>query len=256
MPTPEARRARLGHLYELLAGTETVEEFAGGLARAAVDHMGGAGVSCGLTALMEARTVAIASSDELAADLDRIQDTAGEGPCVQAIATGKTVWVTDLATAPWPAWRDAALGYGLRQVLSLPLIGRTEPLGALNMYSTSTVPFNDEDRDAVHTFAIHATGALMVAVRLAQLAELTGHLETALESRGVIDQAKGVLMAENHCTADEAMAILRKASQNRNVKLRDLASLIVARVSGQDVSRRPVDDVLPEGAEAPLVELD
>lgn len=243
MPTPEARRARLGHLYELLAGTETVEEFAAGLARAAVDHMG-AGVSCGLTALMEARTVAIASSDELAADLDRIQDAVGEGPCVQAIATGRTVEVTELTLAPWPAWREAALGYGLRRVLSLPLIGRAEPLGALNIYSNSPVPFTDEDREAAQTFAVHATGALMVAVRLAQLADLTGHLETALGSRGVIDQAKGVLMAENRCTPDEAMAILRKASQNRNVKVRDLAALVVARVSGQDEGRRPVEEPL------------
>jgi GAF domain-containing protein len=239
MPTPEARRARLGHLYELLAGTESVQEFAAGLARAAVDHMG-AGVSCGLTALMEARTIAIASSDELAADLDRIQGAAGEGPCVQAIATGRTVEVTDPTLAPWSAWREAALGYGLRRVLTLPLIARGEPLGALNMYSTSPVPFTDEDRDAAHTFAIHATGALMVAVRLAQLAELTGHLEAALESRAVIDQAKGVLIAENQCSAVEAIAILRKASQNRNVKVRDLAALIVGRASGgQDGTPRP-----------------
>lgn len=257
MPTPEARRARLGHLYELLTGAETVEEFAAGVARAAVDHMD-VRVSCGLTALMEARTVRIASSDELAADLDRIQDETREGPCLDAIATGRTVEVNDLTAAPWPAWREAALGYGLHQVLSLPLIGRGETLGALNMYSTSPVPFTDEDRDAAHTFAIHATGTLMVSVRLAQLAELTGHLETALESRGVIDQAKGVLMAENHCTADEAMRILRKASQNRNVKLRELATLIVERVSsGADGVRPRLDGVptkpLPSG---PVTEVD
>ena len=187
MPTPEARRARLGHLYELLAGSETVDEFATGLARAAVDHMD-VRVSCGLTAHMEARTVMIASTDALAADLDRIQDTAGEGPCIQAIATGLTVEVSDLADAPWPAWRDVARGYGLRRALSLPLVAHEETLGALNMYSTSAVPFTDEDREAAQLFATHATGTLMVAVRLAQLAELTGHLETALESRGVIDQ--------------------------------------------------------------------
>lgn len=233
MPTPEARRARLGHLYELLAGSETVDEFATGLARAAVDHMD-VRVSCGLTAQMEARTVTIASTDALAADLDRVQDTVGEGPSVQAMATGLTVEVDDLTDAPWPAWRDVALGYGVRLALSLPLVAHDETLGALNMYSTSAIPFTDEDREAAHLFATHATGTLMVAVRLAQLAELTGHLETALESRGVIDQAKGVLVAENRCSPDEAMAILRKASQNRNMKLRDLAALIVAQASGAE----------------------
>lgn len=233
MPTPEARRARVGHLYELLAGADTAAEFANDLARVAVDHMD-VKVSCGLTAQMEGRTVAIASSDDLAAQLDRIQDTAGEGPCVQAIYTRDIVHVVDPATVSWQAWRDAALGHGLRQALSLPLVARADTLGALNLYSTSEVPFTDDDREAAQTFAVHATGTLMVAIRLAQLAELSGHLEHALRSRGVIDQAKGVIVAENRCTPDEAFAILRNASQNRNVKIRDLAARIVAQASRRD----------------------
>lgn len=231
VPTPEARRARLGHLYELLTGAETVEEFAEGLTRLAADHMD-MRASCGLTATMEGRAVTVASSDALAADLDHIQYTLGEGPSVRAVATGQTVEVTDLAGAPWPAWREAALGYGVRQVLCVPLTTRDGPLGAVTVYSTTVTPFTDEDRDAAHTFAVHATGTLMVAMRLAQLAELTGHLENALESRGVIDQAKGVIIAENRCTPDEAFAILRTASQNRNVKIRDLAAEVVSRASG------------------------
>lgn len=241
MPTPEARRARLGRLYDLLAGTETVEEFAAGLARAAVDHMD-VRVSCGLTAQLEGRTVTIASSDILARELGQIQDTTGEGPSLDAIATGVPVEVTDPASAIWPAWRDAALRHGLRQAFLLPLIRGDETLGVLNLYSTSSTPFTDDDREAAHTFATHATGSLMVAIRLVHLAELTGHLEVALESRGVIDQAKGILIAENHCTPEEAMALLRKASQNRNVKLRDLAAQIVAQASGMD---RTVDAQSP-----------
>jgi GAF domain-containing protein len=233
LPTPEARRARLGHLYDLLAGTETVEEFAAGLANAAVDHMD-VRVSCGLTAHLEGRTVTIASSDALAKELGQIQDASGEGPSLDAIVTGLPIEVTDPTSASWPAWREAALAHGLRMALSLPLIRADETLGVLNLYSTSSIPFTDEDREAARTFATHATGSLMVAIRLVHLAELTGHLEIALESRGVIDQAKGILIAENRCTPDEAMALLRKASQNRNVKLRDLAAQIVAQASGRD----------------------
>lgn len=230
MPTPEARRARIGHLYEMLAGADTVQEFVTDLARLAVDHID-VRVSCGLTAHMDGGTIAIASSDELAARLDEVQDTAGEGPCLTAIATGRTVDVKDPAATSWPAWRTLALESGLRQAFSLPLIVRDDTLGALNLYSTSSLPFTGEDRDAARLFATHATGALQVAIRLARMAELTGHLEAALKSRGVIDQAKGILVAENHCTPDEAFEILRKASQNRNTKVRDLAAQIVARAS-------------------------
>lgn len=230
MPTPEARRARLGHLYELLAGSDTVAEFAADLARVAADHMD-VRVSCGLIAQLEGRTVAIASSDDLAKQLDAVQDATGEGPCIEAIRTGQTVDVTDPAVVDWRAWRDAALDQGLRQALSVPLIARSETLGAVNLYSTSSTPFTSDDREAAQTFAIHATGSLMVATRLAQLAELGGHLESALHSRAIIDQAKGVIIAENHCTADEAFEILRRASQNRNLKLRELAVQIVTSAS-------------------------
>lgn len=230
MPTPEARRARLGHLYELLAGTDTVEEFVADLARVAVEHMD-VRVSCGLTARQEGRTVTIASSDELAAELDRIQNTTDQGPGPRAIATGETIHVTDPAVATWTAWREIALRRGVTQALSLPLIARGATLGALNLYSISNIPFTAEDHEAAENFAAHATGTLMVASRLAQLADLTGHLEAALTSRAAIDQAKGILIAENGCTPDEAFTLLRQASQNRNMKLRDLATQIVAQAS-------------------------
>lgn len=91
--------------------------------------------------------------------------------------------------------------------------------------------FTGAEREAAALFAAQAAGALTVAIRLAQMAELTEHLRLALESRGVIDQAKGILMNQEHCTAERAFAILRSASQHRNIKIRDLATEIVKRVS-------------------------
>lgn len=234
MPTPEARRGRVGHLFELLAGNDSLESFLIDLTQAATDNVE-RGVSCGLIARVEGRPLIITSSDEVASDLDRAQDEAGEGPCLEAITTGEVVEVPDVAAlGKWDAWCSRAVARGVRKSLSFPLAGiGDDVLGALNLYSTSAVPFTSEERQAATAFVEHAAGALMVAIRLAALAELTGHLETALVSRGIIDQAKGILMAQQHCSAEDAFDILRRASQARNVKIRDIAATIVAGVTDQ-----------------------
>lgn len=231
VPTAAARRARVGPLYELVAGTDTLEEFLAELARAATDEIDRK-LSCGLTAQVEGKKLTIASSDDLAAALDKVQYDAGEGPCLTAMATATPVEIDDPADVDqWPTWCREATERGVCKAMSMPLVTMSgDVLGALNLYSTSPGKFTDGDRDAANTFAAQAAGALAVAVRLAQMAELTCHLEAALQSRGIIDQAKGIMMAEQRCTADEAFALMRKASMNRNIKLRDLATEIVTRV--------------------------
>lgn len=187
MPTPEARRGRVGHLYELVAGGDTV------------------------------------------------QDQAGEGPCLEALATGEVVEVPDVgALVKWDAWRARAVARGVRKSRSLPLAtAGDDVLGAFNLYSTTAVPFSSDERQATRAFVEHAAGAVMVAIRLAAMAELTSHLETALASRGVIDQAKGILMARQQCSADAAFDILRRASQARNVKIRDIGAAVVREVTDE-----------------------
>jgi AmiR/NasT family two-component response regulator len=76
-------------------------------------------------------------------------------------------------------------------------------------------------------------------VRLAEHSEMSAHLQAALASRAVIDQALGIIMGQNRCTADEAFEVLRTASQNRNVKLRDIAADMVTSVSGQPPTDNP-----------------
>lgn len=232
MPTAAARRARVGPLYELLAGTDTLDEFLAELARVATDEIDRK-LSCGLTAQVEGKKLTIASSDELAAALDRVQYEAGEGPCLTAMDTATRVEINDPADIDeWPTWRTEAVERRVCKSMSIPLVTMSgDVLGALNLYSTSPGKFTDADQEAADRFAAHAAGALAVAIRLAQLAELTSHLETALRSRAVIDQAKGILMEQQHCDADEAFAILRTASQRRNTKLREIAAEIVARAS-------------------------
>lgn len=235
MPSPDARRARVRPLYELLAGVDSVQDFLADLAHVAAEEIDRE-LSCGLTVQVEGRPMTIASSDDLASCLDAVQYDAGDGPSLKAMATGGRVDVPDLAGLDrWPAWRDLARSRGVRKALSVPLpTGDASPLGGVNLYSTSSDKFTQDDFDTADAFAEHAAGALKVAIRLVEQAELLGHMQTALESRAVIDQAKGILMAQERCTADEAFELLRTASQHRNTKLSEIARGIVARVSRSD----------------------
>jgi AmiR/NasT family two-component response regulator len=87
--------------------------------------------------------------------------------------------------------------------------------------------------------AHEASRALALAVRMAERSEMSAHLQNALASRAVIDQALGIIMGQNWCTADEAFEVLRSIFQNRNIRLRDVAADMVTAVSGQPPSDTP-----------------
>ena len=101
--------------------------------------------------------------------------------------------------------------------MSLPLHTDSEVVGALNIYATQAWTFGPPEQLVGGRFAEEASRALTLAVRLAEHSEMSAHLQAALASRAVIDQALGIIMGQNRCTADEAFEVLRTASQNRNV---------------------------------------
>lgn len=222
---PESDAARL---YALLAGTDSLSEFLHDLAGVAADKLDHR-LSCGISVEIGDRVGTIASSDEFATALDQAQYRTGVGPCLTVMREQLAIEVTDAELGRWPEWREFALANGLRKMLSMPLRPVADTTGALNVYSRSERRFTDLDRAAAASFAAQAGGAVAVASRLVHQADLVTHLEAALSSRAVIDQAKGILMAEEHCSADEAFDLLRNASQNRNVKLREVAERVVAR---------------------------
>ncbi|SEF20004.1 ANTAR domain-containing protein [Amycolatopsis pretoriensis] len=169
---------------------------------------------------------------ETAADLDDVQYRSGSGPCLDAAAPGGPAYALDqdLARSPaWPRFAAAATAHGLGAVLSTALLPTSRPAGltgALNIYAhregiTST------DRHRALLLATHASLALEHA-RVAELAELErAHLRRALESRDVIGQAKGILMARQGLSADAAFTLLRHTSQELNVKLTEIAAALV-----------------------------
>jgi GAF domain-containing protein len=121
---------------------------------------------------------------------------------------------------------------GLRSSLSLPLFVKDTSVGALNLYSFDRIhAFDDDARAHFEGFAAQASTALMLALRQAKHQATNQQLEAALVSRTVIDQALGIIMGQQRCTAHEAFDILRAHSQNNNIKLRDVAAQLVAHTS-------------------------
>jgi GAF domain-containing protein len=175
-----------------------------------------------------ARSVAFRGG--LAVHLDERQYQAGFGPCMDAALTGQTITVDTGQDTRYPDFSAAAHRRGVGHTVSLPLPIPQHTIGALNIYGGAE-PFRQRELELAATFAGYAGVALANAALFASTAELVGNLEAAMASRAVIEQAKGVVMAREHCTADQAFEILRAMSQHQNVKVRALCRAIVATVS-------------------------
>jgi GAF domain-containing protein len=179
----------------------------------------------------------------LAVDLDQVQYDTGEGPCVLAArqpGPGHAL-SDDLATEPgWPTFGPAASSRGFHSVLATTLPAAQPPhlSGALNIYSHRRHAFNDHARDLALLLATHASLALANthALTIAELWQV--QLRKAIDTRDVIGQAKGILMERRGCTADEAFDLLRRTSQDLNVKLAQLAHILATRHTELDLPDR------------------
>ena len=223
-------------LHELLMESEAAGGLLDELAPLAASGLGG-DVSCGITIRWGGQPITVSASDDRAAQVDEIQYGVEEGPCLQALAEDELVLVDDLTLEQrWPAFTPGALAKGVRSSFSVPLHADGRSVGALNLYGFTPEAFTAERQSTGLRFAAEASRALQVARRLEQQATRLVQLETAMASRRVIDQAIGVIMAQSRCTPDAAFEVLRRASQGRNQKLRDVAAGIVTSNSGQSAS--------------------
>ena len=228
-----AGEGNLGELHGALLSTEGVEEFLHETAVLAAGLVRG-GLSCGMTMQPNGRPLTVACSDPVAARVDEVQYELDDGPCLHAMRDGHMVRIEDTAEkARWPEFEAQAASHGIRSCLALPLNTDGKPVGALNLYAREASAFGTAESRLAENFAHNASGALSLATRLASHAALIEQLRSSLASRGVIDQALGIIMAREHCTQERAFAILRAASQNSNVKLRDIAASVVTSVTGE-----------------------
>ncbi|MFG3715227.1 GAF and ANTAR domain-containing protein [Micromonospora sp. NPDC049460] len=228
-----------GRLLALLVDSPHVDVFLDQVVRVAAEVVTPA-VACGLTVRRDGGVFTVAASDDLAAQADEIQYGADEGPCLQALRSGRAVEVVDLREdGRWCRYREHALRLGIVSSLSLPMTVDGGTVGALNLYGTDPAAFDERARRQAVTFTDQATAALTVMLRQADQALLHRQLTDAMASRSVIDQALGVLMGQQRCTAAEAFALLRQASQHRNRKLRDVAAEIIKQVTGTSPQPAP-----------------
>jgi GAF domain-containing protein len=168
-------------------------------------------------------------SDSLEAqEFDGRQVRAGQGPCWNAYDTGAVVLADDVTTdARWPALAQIAGQGDVRSVLALPVRDDGTTTGVVNVYSGGIAAFGTADRRIGELATAAVAGVLQNVAERESMRELAANLERALTSRAVIDQAKGVVMARLGVDADQAFARLVKLSSRMNVKLRDLAALVV-----------------------------
>jgi GAF domain-containing protein len=220
----------------LTDGTD-LESLLDRVADLAVEQLQGCDMA-GVTMMgVEGPTTAV-FTDPAAPDIDIAQYRSGHGPCLEAYRTGTILRIDDTRReSRWPEFTAAALAHGVHSTLSLPLQVEDEPIGALNLYSRAVGTFEDTEQVAV-VFVAHAASILANAQAYWAGRALTEQLEEALLSRPVIEQAKGILMKEHGCDADQAFEILRQHSQAANRKLRDLAAEIVGEaVAGERPGR-------------------
>jgi GAF domain-containing protein len=195
------------------------------------------GSSCGITFRHSRGNLTVASSDIRAAQVDELQYTAGQGPCLDAMHTGQEVSVPDLVSeSRWADYRLRAIAAGIASSISFPLIlpDNSDSVGALNLYSGRPQAFDDHPSvNAGRVFARQAATAITLVLRHTNQAVLHNQLREALATRAVIDQALGILMGARRITSDAAFAILREASHHQNRKLADIAEDIIRSFTGQ-----------------------
>lgn len=192
-------------------------------------------VSCGITARRDGLPLTVASSDQRASGLDERQYVTEAGPCLHTLKTGVVVSIPDVDTEQrWPAYLQSARQQGLRSSLSLPLVVDGSTVAAMNLYSfAGPGAFDEQVQRRCLVFATLAAGALQLAIGRAADRQLMDQLEEALASRTIIDQALGIVMGQQQCDSEEAFSLLRMRSQSSQRKLREVATDLIARVSGQ-----------------------
>jgi GAF domain-containing protein len=218
-------------LQDMVMDSDDVQEFLTGLVQVASRAFTGAygEVFCGVTLLRPRSMVTVAASSPEAQRMDEIQYGFDDGPCLRAAREGITVHIPDFHTETrFPEYREAIASHGLRSALGIPIRLDSGASAGLDFYSTAPNTFDDKAIAVAEGFARDASRSLRLAVRIAQLSDETRNRQVAMESRTAIDMAVGAIMAQNRCSQDEAIAILRRASSGRNMKLKDLAEAMLS----------------------------
>lgn len=223
-------------LVDTIAGTADVQAVLQSLTEFAAVMLStatGEQIECAVTLHRRRRTATISGSSETAIALDRIEQTLGDGPCVDALENGVPVILSDVhQDQRWPEYQLALAAAGIESALGVPMDLAHESGAVLNFFAPRPRVFDDDVVASASRFAEMASKALRLAIRLAASDQRGQDLKSAMENRTVIDLACGMIMAQNRCSQDDAFNILRRASSDRNQKLHLVALSVVERLTG------------------------
>ena len=176
----------------------------------------------------------VGHTTELVKEIDEIQYSTGEGPCLSAISeplpsgVPATYEIESMATDDrWPHFSALASQRGLASLLAFSLVTSDRPLGSLNLYAKLPNAFAPLDRRIGAIFAAHASVALANAQTLESARQRVDELLEGYANREVIGQAKGILMEREGCSEEEAFELLRSASSRLHRKLREVAKGVI-----------------------------
>ena len=222
-------RAELG---SLLLETASIEDYLEEFAQHAPEHIG-AGTHCGITLRHRGHDRRAASSDVRTARCDDVEVAAGSGPCITSMDEHRTVMGREIwHDERWVEWREAAVRAGFRSAAALSATAGPGASIALNLYSEDEEPWAPERLERAAIFAQQVARVMALCIRISEQTVINGDLTAAMASRATIDQAIGIIMAQNRCSSEEAFEILRSASSHRNIQLRDVAAAVVQGIAG------------------------
>lgn len=220
------------HLAGLVADVDDLESVLGHIAEfamSAVPGADGAGVTLVSAVGVPPPVLAWAVTAPFVREIDHLQyDVCGEGPCLTAMQTGRTVLSGALGSDNrWPSFGSRVARMGVQSALSLALLVRDSVVGALNIYARGPDAFTEHAVRLAEQFARPAAVSVGNIQTLQAAHTRASQLQAALTSRAVIDQAIGIIRSRTGGTAAEAFDRLRHISQTENVKLTLVAQRMV-----------------------------
>jgi len=197
------------------------------LARRLVDALDLA--ACGVALESGERLQAASAFPSSIADLDKIQLETRRGPAALAFGTLEVVAIEDVRTETdrWPEYCAAAERSGIRAVAGIPMRVNGSAIGAFTLYSDVPHEWSEAELAGAQVMGDMATGYVINATHLDVQERLNGHLQRALDSRVLIEQAKGILAASTGVSLDEAFGKIRQHARSHNVTISTVADSIV-----------------------------
>lgn len=211
-----------GELCDLVSEREHLRgllEGMAGLAATELSRVAGSRVECSVVLQRSKSPRLMVGSDDRVMLLDGVEQLRDEGPCLHALRTGLPVLLADAADPRWPEYLSELVEQGFSAVLGIPLEPGPGATATVGFLATEPGVFSERFNVEARGFAEEGRRALALALRIADAERRSGDLAAALEHRTAIDLARGILMAQNGCTAEEAFEILCQTSSNRNQKL-------------------------------------